>query len=334
MCGIGGGGLSGISTSAFFAASIVKPKNMSRTTNTLPKTVTPITPILSPTTALSVLPPLLPSIGSLSVAAFLPCCVGFWRVGYAVSFGYGGAMLASGALQLMATVAKGASSSAIVAAHSSLYIFYGFRLCLFLYLRSRRMAMITPKDATWNERLKRLPLLACIAFLYFCMAAAPLRISAYTAAAEALAESAPVSSLPKIAALWATIAVGFGGFLLAAIGDWYKSKIKARDGSNKLVTTGPFRYLRHPNYTGEMIGWTCACLILPILQTCSYNAVTTTVRPIVPWLVYSLVGWFGICFPTLGKEATGGLEKKHKEKYGGTPEYEKWIKTSWSGPML
>jgi hypothetical protein len=28
------------------------------------------------------------------------------------------------------------------------------------------------------------------------------------------------------------------------------------------------------------------------------------------------------------------LEQKQKEKYGGTPEYEEWIKSSWSGPML
>ena len=31
--------------------------------------------------------------------------------------------------------------------------------------------------------------------------------------------------------------------------------------------------------------------------------------------------------------ATTGLEKKQKEKYGGTLEYEAWIKTSWLGPM-
>lgn len=166
------------------------------------------------------------------------------------------------------------------------------------------------------------------------MAAAPLRISAYTAdaATATLMESVPgqISSFPKIA----TIAVGFGGFLLAAVGDWYKSRVKARDGPDKLVTTGPYRYLRHPNYTGEMVGWTCACLVLPILQIVSYSKTVTTVRPILPWLYSSIVGWLGICFATLAKEATGGLEKKQKEKYGGTPEYEEWIKSSWSGPML
>ena len=33
-------------------------------------------------------------------------------------------------------------------------------------------------------------------------------------------------------------------------------------------------------------------------------------------------------------EAAVGLEKKQKEKYGGTPEYENWVKGSWSGPVF
>ena len=27
-------------------------------------------------------------------------------------------------------------------------------------------------------------------------------------------------------------------------------------------------------------------------------------------------------------------EKKQREKYGGTPEYEEWVKGSWAGPMV
>ena len=33
-------------------------------------------------------------------------------------------------------------------------------------------------------------------------------------------------------------------------------------------------------------------------------------------------------------EAAVGLEKKQKEKYGGTAEYEAWCKTSWAGPQF
>ena len=57
------------------------------------------------------------------------------------------------------------------------------------------------------------------------------------------------------------------------------------------------------------------------------------VQSATPWLLASAFGWIGILFVLAG-EATAGLEKKQKEKYGGTPEYEAWIKGSWAGPML
>ena len=50
------------------------------------------------------------------------------------------------------------------------------------------------------------------------------------------------------------------------------------------------------------------------------------------WVAASLFGWVGIFFVLAG-EAAAGLEKKQREKYGGTPEYEAWIKTSWAGPV-
>lgn len=58
----------------------------------------------------------------------------------------------------------------------------------------------------------------------------------------------------------------------------------------------------------------------------------TTTTPWV-WLALAIVGWLGI-LGVLAGEATGGLERKQEEKYGGTPEYEAWIRKSWSGPML
>ena len=39
-------------------------------------------------------------------AATLPTCLGFWKTGYAVSYGYGGAMLAAGALTLRCSFAS------------------------------------------------------------------------------------------------------------------------------------------------------------------------------------------------------------------------------------
>lgn len=172
------------------------------------------------------------------------------------------------------------------------------------------------RDATLAERLKRLPLILGCSGLYYCMAGSPMKI---------LALDNPSTNVANAAAL----AIGFSGFLLAAVGDWYKSKIKARDGADTLVTSGPFRFFRHPNYTGEMIGWASLCILVPALSLRLSN-----LSRMIPWFLSSIVGWAGITFAVLAGEATAGLEKKQKEKYGGTPEYEAWVKSSWSGPML
>lgn len=256
-----------------------------------------------------------PLPGQFAAAAVLPTCLGFWRTGYAVSYGYGGSMLASALVQLAPFLRDGAKGALRpMHIHAAIYAFYGARLCAFLFhraTRSEQMGM-KKKDATLVERLKRLPLLLAISGLYYCMAAAPMKIMK-------LAEPSPLIN--------GLHGMGFLGFFLAAVADWYKSYIKVRDGPDKLVTTGPFKYLRHPNYTGEMIGWTFVCLLAPI---CNVGSLAQKW----PLVSASVVGWAGIVFATLAGEATAGLEKKQKEKYGGTPEYEAWIKTSWAGPMI
>jgi len=262
--------------------------------------------------------------GPLAAAAVVPTLLGLWRTGYAVSYGYGGAMLASGLVQLSASL-RGASSAMLpLQLHAALYVFYGVRLCGFLFYRQQTSPVggMKRRDATLAERLKRLPLLLGCSALYYCMAAPAMKI---------LALDNPAATIPNALAL----AVGVFGFGLAAVGDWYKSKIKARDGADTLVTTGPFRYFRHPNYTGEMIGWTSVCILVPALSLGSGTLCGVGVGVgVVPWIASSILGWAGIVFAVLGVDATAGLEKKQREKYGGTPEYEAWVKTSWSGPTF
>jgi steroid 5-alpha reductase family enzyme len=261
----------------------------------------------------------LPGLGSFAAAAFLSSCSGLWRTGYAVSYGYGGVMLSSGLIQLFAAAGKTSRAALPLQLHAALYVLYGVRLCWFLLHREIALPVeihqMKRRDAAFSERLKRLPVITGCSVLFFCMAAAPMRILALT-------------NPSGNALTTATLAVGFLGFSLAAVGDWYKCKIKARDGPDTLVTSGPFRYFRHPNYTGEMILWTCVCLLMPLVS------VGGNIRRTIPWLLSSFVGWAGMVFPVLIGEATVGLEQKQKEKYGGTPEYEEWIKSSWSGPML
>eukprot|EP00536_Pseudo-nitzschia_multiseries_P003232 jgi/Psemu1/64040/estExt_Genemark1.C_480051 len=282
------------------------------------KPTTTTTTALPAVTAAAAAAALLP--GPFAAAAVIPTCLGLWRTGFAVSYGYGGAMLASGLVQLAASL-RGVSSAMILPLqlHAALYVFYGVRLCGFLFHRQKTSPVggMKRRDDTLAQRLKRLPLILGCSALYYCMAAPAMKI---------LALDNPAPTISNAAAL----AVGIFGFGLAAVGDWYKSKIKARDGADTLVTSGPFRYFRHPNYTGEMIGWTSACILLPALSLIG----SSNLRRAMPLFVSSILGWAGIVFAVLAVDATAGLEKKQRAKYGGTPEYEAWVKSSWSGPML
>lgn len=232
-------------------------------------------------------------------------------------------MLASGVQTLRKTLPLG-QSGFIASLHASALVFYGVRLCAFLLHRQittpEEIHQMKPKEASLVDRLKRIPVLITISLLYFLMAA-PLRITA------GIALSTPSHSLNPLSLSSALLA--FAGFGLAAWGDFHKSSVKSRKGADHLVTTGPYRWLRHPNYTGEMIGWT-ASLAVAFFELVGIRQLGA----LLPWAVASVLGWAGIIFQVLMKEATGGLERKHQKKYGGRKDYEEWKKRTWSGPMF
>jgi len=264
-----------------------------------------------------------PSAPELLAAAVLPSCIGLWKSGYTVSYGYGGAILAAASLTLFNTYQSSGMAMSLASVHAASLAFYGIRLCLFLLWREVTLPVeihkMKKRDASLGQRLKRLPLIIGCSMLFFLMAST-LRVSLYASTLQT-----NNSMLPS----WIAVGISFFGFLLAAVGDWYKSVVKAKEGPDFLVTTGPYRFLRHPNYTGEMIGWT-GNLAVALFETIRAQIW----RISFPWLIASGIGWAGIFFAVLAGEATAGLEKKQKEKHGGTKKYEDWVQRTWAGPMI
>ena len=176
----------------------------------------------------------LPSQAALAAASLVPTCLGLWKTGYAVSYGYGGAMAAAALLYLP-------QATGVAKWHALACAFYGIRLNAFLLYRELflppEVHQMSPRDATLEERLKRLPVILGCSLLYYGMAA-PLRVTALKAP-------------PPGGAAAAAVAAAFAGFGIAALGDAVKSFVKARRGAGHLVTVFPFNLLRHPNYTGE-----------------------------------------------------------------------------------
>ena len=264
-------------------------------------------PVQTKPTVLSAAPLVLPAVGELALAAGLPTCLGLWRTGFAVSYGYGGAVACSAALYLQT---QGLSSVAKL--HATALAFYGVRLGAYLLLRgtTTEMRPIKAKEASISDRLKRLPLLAGCAALYAFLAA-PLRITAATTATET------VSILVK---------TSFACFGVAAVSDSWKYFAKYFRGRDHLVTGGPFALFRHPNYTFELLGWMASF-------AAAISAASGAYSKHVGALVCSALGALGI-FGVLAGEAAAGLEKKQAEKYGDDPAYEAWVARTWAGPML
>ena len=274
-----------------------------------------------------------PSLKAVALACLIPTLLGYYKSEYGVSYGYGFAVAAVAFMTLRALPVSSVLPvpSAIAACHASAVFFYGVRLNLFLAYReifvprfAKMRERIEERAVRRGSRLARTPFILSCALLYGCMSA-PLLVM------EKIYGNAPLlingEDWPHLALLVSSVFTWFG-FLLGAIGDLHKSFSKARNGDDHLVTGGVFSLFRHPNYTGEAIGWTanCAAAFVAVL---SAGSGWQHWKQYLPYLGASLAGCMGIC--TVLGAATANLEQRQKDQYGDTEKYKSWMRGSWGG---
>ena len=302
------------------------------------------------TTALASLAAL-PLSQKIVLSCFVPTCLGFWKSEYGVSYAYGTATaltsywIAKAFLLTAPVVAvKATKKAALTAAtstpgwplwHAGALMFYGIRLCLFLAYResfSKRMKesveRIEARAKERGGRLKRAPFVLSCAGLYFGLCAPLLITSQIMTTTAATTWLIPQPWMTRICQ--SLVGMTWFGFVFAALGDLNKSLVKAMKGEDHLVTGGIFGVCRHPNYTGEIIGWTCNGLLAIFAAIATKGAAGIIPLPqLVGYLFASIAGAVGLDFVLF--QATGGLEKRQKEKYGDTEEYKSWVDTTWAG---
>ncbi|CAB9526981.1 Isoprenylcysteine carboxyl methyltransferase (ICMT) family [Seminavis robusta] len=281
----------------------------------------------SSTTRLQALPAslcALPLSQKIFLSCFLPTCLGFWKSEYGVSYAYGMATALTSFWIYKALMVGQSSSWAIWQACA--LIFYGVRLSIFLLYRqlcTQRLKdmveRIEDKAKARGGRLQRAPFVLSCAGLYFGLCA-PLLISSRVASSQIPAWTVKV--------LKGLVASTWGGFIFAALGDFNKSFVKAIKGEDHLVTGGIYSLCRHPNYSGEFVSWTSNGLIAIVTAIASKGAGIPTPQ-LVGYLAASVVGALGLDFVVLG--ATKGLEKRQKEVYGESADYQTWIESTWAG---
>ena len=302
------------------------------------------------------------------LACMIPTCLGYYKSEYGVSYAYGLATSVSGYLILKNLLAYSSTSTIGTVLHRiSCYqcgslVFYGLRLCIFLYIRtkiSKRMRdmnhRIEQRAKDRGSRIARTPFLVNCSLLYFGLCA-PLLLSSGLVTKLVLSASTKTAlktSFPfqwyLISALKVLVALQWFGFALGAWGDVTKTFVKKvlEKNENFLVTSGVFSILRHPNYTGEMISWTCnsfvgllTSMMTIFLLFATKTATTNSLALVGLYTILSLLGNVGIVFVLL--QATKNLEYKQEQEYGfmtqdddsDNPQFEKyirWKQSTWGG---
>ena len=179
----------------------------------------------------------LPTTATLVATSTIPTLLGFYKSEYGVSYAYGAAMAAAGAMHLSAASPLAAAHAFVVLACAPAPCPWlrampdgrlrraadGVRLNLFLLYRELAIPRfrafrekIEERAVSRGGRLARTPFVLSCSMLYFCMASPVLLTARYAPAAGTAAASA-------LAGLVGLMALGFG---VAAVGDLSKTWLK------------------------------------------------------------------------------------------------------------
>jgi steroid 5-alpha reductase family enzyme len=305
---------------AFQLPSFTRPIQIRQCSHLLPAT-----PALSSPISLSKSPSLtttrLESVPTeIWTCVLPPLLLGLYKSEYGVSYAYGTATALSTYL-----LAKTLAPTTLPYWHAAALIFYGVRLNVFLAVRtamSKRMQemvqTIEDRAIARGSRLSRLPFILSCGLLYYGLVAPVVATSQLA-----------IDSTSTVAKVFAgLVGMQWFGFATAALGDFTKTHVKSsQKEENFLVTSGIYSIVRHPNYTGEIIGWT-ANAALGLMGAFLLRGKWSSTQ-LVANVASNLVGWMGILFVLL--RATSGLETRQGETYGEATKYKEWVQSTWSG---
>jgi len=282
----------------------------------------------------------MPTATTILQTTLLPTCLGYYRYEYGVSYGYGTATAATAFLVLRALGSNGGAIGTAAKIHAAAVVFYGLRLNFFLLYRELFLERFRKMRETIEDRQRekedgkgligrianRTPFILGCACMYAGLAAPPL----------VGAKLIKMGAFPScdVGMLLYKILVGctWFGFTLGAIGDFTKTLVKSRKGPEHLVTGGVFRIFRHPNYTGEVIGWSSSFLASLVAVLCANGDKITVLKAIAAYVSLGFAGALGIIFVLCA--AATKLEKRQSEKYGEMRKYRDWVSSSWAGPTF
>lgn len=238
----------------------------------------------------------------LFIVAMVISSIGFKKFVWFISLGYGFAVAGIGvSLLILFTDAL----SPVTVVMSVLFIVYGLRLGVYLFIRERKSKSYQNtmkndiKSGDDMSLILKIAIWITCAFLYCC-------------------ETAPVffrleNEIPVNGFAIAGMILMLLGIVLESASDLTKNKYKQQH-PDRFCDVGLFKLVRCPNYLGEVLTWTGVFL-----------SGITALHSIFQWFC-ALFGWIGIVYVMFG--GARRLELRQNKNYSNDPEYQKYVKTT------
>lgn len=233
----------------------------------------------------------------LFILAMLVSAIGWFRFIYFISIGYGYSITALAVAMLVMHGAEMPWYGFVIAAILALY---GLRLGTFLLVRELKSksykVVLDANSQTFPAGVMAAIWISC-AVLYLCQASPLVFLT--------------LNGTGSVVWAYVGIAVSVIGIFLESLADYQKSAAK-KVAPNRFVSTGLYRFVRCPNYFGEILMWTG----IFICGLGSYNA----------WWqwVMALFGYLGIVYIMFS--GARRIELKQDKSYGADPEFQAYIK--------
>ena len=251
--------------------------------------------------------------GILAGVAAVLSAIGFYKFVYFLSVGYGFAIAGIGiALIVMSLIGAIPAMGVLEYILAGLLILYGARLSGFLLFREI-------KSASYRKTLgnvagkaeKKMPIFVkatiwlCVIVLYVAEAS-PIMYRITGGVNYNVTGSVLDLIFPIVGG-----AIMLIGLVIETVADLQKSAAKKKN-PHRFVDTGLYRFIRCPNYLGEILFWTGVLVS-------GGSAMNTW------WMwVIAVIGWILIVYVMVS--GAKRLEKRQTKNYGEDPEYQAYVK--------
>jgi len=236
----------------------------------------------------------------LLVLTLLISSMGFYRTVYFISVGYAFSIVG---MALIVLIAFRSTLSWVSILQNGLLVIWGLRLGIYVVQREFRPAYAAQRKRS-DEYVRKVtrPGQAIIWITVSLLFIAMFSPSLFRAAAPDGAGIIQVLGL----------VVMLGGLVIESLADKQKSDFK-RDHPQEFCNRGLYRWVRCPNYLGEILFW-IGNWIIAIAFYATF----------VQWTI-GLIGV--VCITLIMMGSTKRLERSQLERYGSQPEYQEYIRT-------